>query len=373
MTEISRSTTATLISEFHTYPGGPAVDVINLTLKVVHVATSAVVFGPIAAGFEHPAVGLYAYNWDVPEALALGDYVVIWDATDVALTPVQATELITIIASSPFSSGPCEPWEPIWCGPLPTGAEAVTGDAIQMASEVLFQAGGQRFGLCQVKIRPCRDDCADGWLGFNDWWPGVGNTVSSNGGGPRPWWVNGTWYNVCSSGCGGTCSCTTIDQALLPAPTREVVEVRLDGQVMDSSRYRVDENRLLVRTDGQLWPLCQDMAAGDDQPGTWSVTITVGEDVPLLARRALGELAMEFVKECLGDDCLIPYEITSLSRQGVNISFGSPSATKTIVGEMGLRMVDLYLATYNPSNLQHKGKTYDVDRNPRPWRRTDTS
>lgn len=373
MSDIVRGTDATLISEFHAYPGGPAIDVINLTLKVVHAGSGNVVLGPISTGFGHPATGIYTYVWSVPDVVVAGDYVVIWDATDVALTPVQATEIVTIVSGSSFESGPCEPWEPIWCAPLPTGAEAVTGDAVQMATEVLFQAGGQRFGICHVKIRPCRDDCAGAWMGFNEWWPGVGGVVTSNGGGPRPWWVNGTWYNVCSVGCGGTCSCTVIDQALLPAPTREVIEVKLNGQVMDPSLYRVDENRLLVRLDGQLWPLCQDLAASDDEDGTWSVTIAVGEDVPVLAKRALGELAMEFVKECLGEDCLIPYEVTSLSRQGVNITFGSPSATRTIVGEMGLRMVDLYLATYNPSNLQRKGKTYDIDRNPRPWRRVDTS
>lgn len=373
MADIPRGTDTTLIAEFHEYPGGPAIDVINLSLVVKHAASGNVVHGPITTGFVHPAVGIYTYVWSVPGNLDVGEYVVVWDATTALLEPVQASEIITVVSASSFQSGPCEPWEPIWCGPLPTGAEAVTGDAVQMATEVLWQAGAQRFGLCQVTIRPCRDDCAAGWLGFNDWWPGVGGVVQSSGGGPRPWWVNGTWYNVCSVGCGGTCSCTLIDQALLPAPTRDIVQVKLDGEIMDPSLYRVDENRLLVRLDGQLWPLCQDLAAADDQPGTWSVTITVGEDIPLLARRALGELAMEFVKECLGEDCLIPYEVTSLSRQGVNITFGSPSATRTIVGEMGLRMVDLYLATYNPHNLQRKGKTYDIDRNPNPWRRVDTS
>lgn len=373
MTTITRGLTVTLISEFHAYPGGPAVDVINLSMQVVHVSSSTVVFGPVTTGFVHPAVGLYAYDWDIPGNLLVGDYVVVWDATDALLVPVQASELIEVTTATSFTSGPCEIWEPIWCGPLPTGSEAVTGDAIEMATEILWQAAGQRFGLCQVTIRPCRNDCAGGWLGFNDWWPGVGGTVTASGGGPRPWWVNGTWYNVCSAGCGDSCSCTLIDEALLPAPTREVVQVKLNGEVMDPTLYRVDENRKLVRLDGQLWPLCQDMAATDDEPGTWSVTITVGEDIPLLARRALGELAMEFVKECLGEDCAIPFEISSLSRQGVNMTFGNSGDSNNIIAQMGLRMVDLFIATYNPYKLQHRAKTYDVDHNPRPWRRVDTS
>jgi hypothetical protein len=164
-----------------------------------------------------------------------------------------------------------------------------------------------------------------------------------------------------------------IDTALLPAPTREVVRVMLDGVVMDPTTYRVDENRKLVRTDGQLWPMCQDMAAADDQPGTWSVTLTVGEDVPTLGRRAMGQLAAELARDCAGEDCsLSPYEVTSISRQGVNLSFGSPNEVAPAIGQMGLRWVSLFVNTYNPNGLKRRGKVYDVDRNPSPWRRVDT-
>lgn len=372
MTTVVRGTTITLIAEFHDFPGGPPVDVFSLTMRIVHISSNTTVFGPVASGFQHPATGLYALDWNVPTTLALGEYVVIWDAVDIALVPVQATELLTIVSGGVLESGPCESWEPVWCGPLPTGSETVTGTAVEMATEVLWQASGQRFGLCAVTIRPCRDDCARGWTGFNEWWPGAGSATGMAGGGPRPWWFNGTWYNVCSIGCGDTCSCTLLDTALLPAPTRDVIQVKLDGEIMDPSLYRVDENRKLVRLDGELWPLCQDMAKGDDQPGTWSVTITVGEDIPLIAKRALGQLALEFTKDCLGEDCAIPWEVSSISRQGVNMTFGGVDNNREILGQMGLRFVDLFLAAYNPSQLAGRGKVYDVDHNPRPWRRVDT-
>jgi hypothetical protein len=372
MTNIPRGLTTTLIAEFHEYPGGPPTDILNLTLEVVNMSSGDVVLGPVDTGFLHPATGLYAYDWAVPGDLPTGTYVAVWNGTDVSLTPVQASELFTVTAPSALVNGPCEDWEPIWCEELPTGAEAVTGNAVTMATEVLWQAAGQRFGLCTVTLRPCRDDCASGWTGFNDWWPGVGSTVNGSGGGPRPWWYNGTWYNVCSAGC-DSCSCTMLGTALLPAPTREVIQVMLDGSVMDPSGYRVDENRKLVRIDGAMWPLCQDLTRDDTQPGTWSVTITVGEDVPLLAQRALGQLAMVFVKECLGEDCLLPWDVTSISRQGVNLTFGNTGDMRDILGQLGLRFVDLFIATYNPNRLQGRGKVYDVDRNPRPWRRVDTS
>lgn len=271
-----------------------------------------------------------------------------------------------------FQSGPCEDWEPIWCRDLSPAAMSVTGDAVTMATQVLWQASGQRFGLCQVTLRPCRAECAEGWPTFESWWPGAGGQAYSLGGGPRPNWMNGVWHNVCGS-CSGTCSCTLLDEAFLPAPTREVIEVKLNGVVMSPALYRVDDNHKLVRTDEQMWPMCQDMAASDDQPNTWSVTITVGEDVPTLGRRAVGELAAEFAKDCAGDACQVPYDITSLSRQGVNLSYGSPSEEDFTTGFLGLRMVRLFLAAYNASNLRQRGKTYDIDRNPRPWRRADTS
>lgn len=275
---------------------------------------------------------------------------------------------------NPFFSGPCADWEPLWCGELSAAAMAVTGDAVTMATEILWQMSGQRFGLCEVTLRPCRSSCAEGYGTLGDWWSGVGTTPRLSGGGPRPWWSNGVWFNVCGL-CSGGCSCTWLEEALLPAPTRTVEAVRVDGITLNPSQYRVDENRKLVRTDGTAWPMCQDMAKGDDQPGTWSVTITVGEDVPVLARRAVADLAAEFAKDCAGEECQVPYDITLLSRQGVTLDFGNPNVERIdpIVRMLGLRMVRLFLATYNPHGLQSRGKVYDVDRMPRPWKRVNTS
>ena len=118
MTSIPRGLTTTLIAEFHAYPGGPPVDVLNLTLQVVNMSNGDIVLGPITTGFIHPAVGLYAYDWSVPGDLPVGSYAAVWDATDVALVPVQASELFGVVSPSSLISGPCEDWEPIWCEPL---------------------------------------------------------------------------------------------------------------------------------------------------------------------------------------------------------------------------------------------------------------
>jgi hypothetical protein len=273
-----------------------------------------------------------------------------------------------------FLSGPCADWEPLWCGTLSTAAMAATGEAVTMATDVLWHLSGQRFGVCEVIIRPCRAQCAEGYGTLDDWWAGIGAVSYLGSGGPRPWWADGVWYNVCG-GCTSGCSCTELSEAILPAPTRDVVEVRLDGIVLNPSTYRVDENRRLVRTDGGVWPMCQRMDLSDDQPGTWSVTLTVGESVPTLARRALGDLAAEFAKDCAGENCVVPYDVTSLTRQGITLDFGNPNAehVDSMVRLLGLRMVRLFLATYNPMKLQQRGKVYDVSAMPRPWKRVNTS
>lgn len=283
----------------------------------------------------------------------------------------QAISVVMPSGRVPFSSGPCEDWVPLWCGELSTAAMAVTGDALTMATQVLWQLSGQRFGLCEVTLRPCRHECAEGYGTLGDWWAGVGTFAS---GGPRPWWVDGVWYNVCG-GCTSGCSCTELSEALLPAPTRDVVAVRLDGIILDPSTYRVDENRRLVRTDGTPWPYCQRMDLADTQPGTWSVTLTVGEDVPVLAQRAVADLAAEFAKDCAGEDCVVPYDVTSLTRQGLTLDFGNPNVETVdpLIRLLGLRIVRLFLATYNPNGLQRRGKVYDVNAMPNPWKRVNTS
>jgi hypothetical protein len=66
------------------------------------------------------------------------------------------------------------------------------------------------------------------------------------------------WVNAC--GCAaGDCSCTALCEAILPGPVGSVVEILLDGAVLDPSAYRIDNGNRLVRTDGDCWPACQDM------------------------------------------------------------------------------------------------------------------
>jgi hypothetical protein len=251
-------------------------------------------------------------------------------------------------------TGPCAAWDPIWCcaTSLPTGSAAVTGQAVQAATEVLWQASGQRFGLCQVTVRPCRRDC------YGQSWPYTSYAAYEWTGQvwPQPVLSAGAWTNVTCGSCPGTCSCTQLEQAVLPAPVYDIVEVRVDGSPLVTGSYRLDNDRTLVRTDGGRWPGCQDLSKADTEPDTWSVTARFGEDVPTLGRQAVGELACEMVRACLGEDCRLPAHVTQLVRQGVTISF--PDAQE--LAERGY-FGGLFIQTYNPRRLAGRAQVYDVD------------
>lgn len=258
---------------------------------------------------------------------------------------------------SPYRFGPCTPWTPTWqtgeCSVLLlTGAPEVTGVAVEVASEILYHLTAQRFGTCEVTLRPCRRSCYDTFP-HTGWW--------EYGSYPRPYWYAGTWYNLACGTCGDSCSCVGMDETVLPGPIDYVTSVKLDGvELVNGVNYRVDDYRKLVRVDGLLWPFCQDMTKPDTEVGTWSATIGYGEPVPALGRLAVGELAGEIVKYLLCADCQLPQGVVDLSRQGVSMTIANISDLFN-TGFIQLRICDLFIKTANPHHLQSRSAVYDLD------------
>jgi hypothetical protein len=258
--------------------------------------------------------------------------------------------------------GPCDPWSPIWnCANL-VGAEAVSGTAVQAATEILYNRSAQQFGICTFTIRPCREDCYDSV--FWGSWGGGGWGGAGWGGGfgtwPQPALIGGNWYNLTCGGCAGSCSCTPLSEAFLPSPVAAIVQVKLNGVVLAASGYRVDDYRKLVRLGGDSWPTCQDMSKADTEDNTWSVTVQVGQEVPAIGLLAVGELAYELMKSCLGLACAIPRNATTVTRQGITIDF--PSIYELLDRKLlGLYACDLFVSTYNPHGLTAVPLVYDVD------------
>jgi len=252
-------------------------------------------------------------------------------------------------------SGPCADWPVTWTCELDTLNPAVTGIAVSMATETLWALTGMRFGTCQVTLRPCARECQTGSF-YDDFGP-----PWASGSYPQPALVGGLWYNLTCGSCTGDCSCTEVSEVRLPAPVHTIVEVKIDGTPMVSGAYRVDNNRLLVRTDGGRWPRCNDLNLDDTEVGTWSVTATYGESLPEGASLAVGQLACEIAKAAAGGDCKLPAGLQQLVRQGVTISY--PDVGELFrQGRTGLYLVDMFVSTWNPYGLRQRSRVYSVDR-----------
>lgn len=358
MTTATPGQTTTFIAEFFQYAGGPAADVTNLTASIL-TSGGTVVVAPTAVGIVHLATGVYSYPWAVPSGQDAGAYVIVWTSDE-----TQASELFTVgqPASSVTGASPCSPWDALWTCPIPADSPVTTGQAVEIASEILYQLSGQRFGLCTITVRPCRRSCGgnDGPFNGGQWWE-WGSYGAGAGLWPVPWLYNGAWMNLTCGGCFGTCSCTPLSEALLPGPVASVQEVKVDGVVLTpGADYHVDDFRKLVRLGGESWPICQDFTKADTEADTWSVTFTSGEAVPLAGKLAVGELAVEIMKSCAGQACAIPKNATQVTRQGITIDF--PTFTELLErGLLGLRWTDTFIATYNPNRLRARPQVYDVD------------
>lgn len=261
---------------------------------------------------------------------------------------------IPVVGDNFYSPGTCQPYPYTLLCPLPSGSEAVSGVALQAASDLLFYATAQRFDECQVTLRPCRRDCWGALAGgYNAgwWWDGTY---------PMPVNLGGTWYNLTCGTCSDNCSCTVISETVLPGPVRRIVQVTVDGLILVSGTdYRLDDYRKLVRL-GDIWPLCNDLNRDISQSGTWSVTAVYGEPLPALGKLAVGQLLVEITKDMLCGSCALPPGVTNITRQGVTMELAS-SRDLVDIDLFGLTYVDRFIRTYNPHRLMARAQAYDLD------------
>ncbi len=353
MTVFFRGGNATLTVQWLEYAGGPAADVTAQTVTITRVSDSVIVVGPTAVGITQLATGLYRYIWAIPPGEVLGDYVVIWNATDAQLDAVQTSEVVTVRNAA--SNGPCEwPVEvPVDCCPGWAELSAEQQErAIRLATKVIWAATGRRYGVCTNIVRPCGNDRRCGDCGSFNWVNGW----------MYPFILDGLWRN-CACDC--ACDCKPRCQIKLAGWVDNVTEVLIDGVILAGSAWRVDDNQWLVRTDGECWPRCQDY--NDDVPaaGTMQVTYGRGEPVPPDILDITALLACEFAKACNGlAGCRLPGRMQSLSRQGVTVT--NIDIDKMLAkGLTGIPDIDMVIIADNPYSRKKRGWLYSYDTAPR--------
>lgn len=218
--------------------------------------------------------------------------------------------------------------------------------AIALAGLSMRMLTGYSVGGCPVLLRPCARGCVDGADGWYSYGAAFRPHIDSQG----------QWLNGC--GCSNPCSCTALSEVILPSYAREVLSVQIGTQTLPTTAYRVDNHTRLVRTDGEKWPNCQEMAAAPGTAGAFVVTYLPGKKVDALGAQAAGLLAIEFAKACTGKKCSLPRNTTSIVRQGVSVEM-SPGIFPE--GVTNIPQVDAYLKAYNPYKLAMPSAIYSPD------------
>lgn len=257
--------------------------------------------------------------------------------------------------------GPCEAWPTELCCEIPDGVDPADVDRWTLvASQILWALSGRRWGPCPVTVRPCRRSCLDSGPFNMVSWGTVGRWIPYIG-------VDGQWRNASICGCRSDCSCSELCEVYLPGPVFDVVSVNVDGDVLVPEAYRVDAPGRLVRTDGECWPDCQDMAAPPGDPDTFTVTYRWGLPLNEAAVAAVSELVCHLLRGCNPGTCgcKINRNLTRVSRQGMEMELPDP-ITLYSQGRTGLPLVDLWLSVVNPHGLASPSRAYSPDfRRPR--------
>jgi hypothetical protein len=242
----------------------------------------------------------------------------------------------------PLELGICSGWNDY---PIP-----MRDSALELATTFLWGATGRRFGVCPVTVRPSQAD--RGQLLYRSFpvIPGMAGLGDFSSGGPvGPFLFGGRWFNSgCASACCGSSSCAIV----LRGPVASVDEVLVADEVIPASAYRVDVTMgtyLLVRVDGQCWPMCQNFTADPGEPGSFEVTYGHGTAVPASLKIAAALLACEYAKFLTGGACALPPKMTRLSRQGVEIEVAPPDPDD---GKTGIKLVDDLITSLNPTGRQ---------------------
>ena len=256
-----------------------------------------------------------------------------------------------------------EPWagiDDLLCVDLVTDHTPTLQRAITSASWILWALTGRQYGIMEFTVRPClyRESVTP-----REYVTGFDLPSTATGRVPITGWLRNGQYGVGFDCCTSRrrCSCTSLSLVRLPRPVQSVEEVTIDGDVLAAENYTLLKRRWLARTDGETWPLCQDVTADLDEEDTFGVTIRKGRAVPQAGVDACARLACEIAKDQIPNQkCSLPERVTSISRDGVTMALLDDMAWLK-EGRTGIASVDLFISTANPGSRRRRARLHSVD------------
>lgn len=222
--------------------------------------------------------------------------------------------------------------------PATTDDATLVETAMSLTVATLRSLTLYRVGGCPITVRPCVARCCID--AFNPHLNAMGQ-----------------WVNSCGCSTRTSCACTPSHSIFLPPPVGDVIEIRIDGDVVDPTTYRVDDYRELIRLDGQPWPTVQDLDV-TGQAGAFEVTYLNAHKPDAGAAWAASLLLREFMKACQGGECRLSPRVTSVARRGV-----SSELRETVLaeGKTGIAPVDAWVQTWNPHSLRTRPMIYSPE------------
>lgn len=240
----------------------------------------------------------------------------------------------------------------------------ILANAITDASSLLWRKTGKRWpGVCVAEVRP---PCGRRYAQFSaPVWGTVASDAATDGWGE---WAGFGAYCTCDRPLTRTCCCGGPSQVTLGrGPILEIIEVTVDGAVLDPACYRTDDYKWLIRLpdlDGTpaSWPTWQRMDLPPTEADTWSVLFSYGGMPPPEGVRAAARLAGELALDRCGGACDLPANLSSASRENLQFTL---AAIPDDAWEAMPRSVRAFVATANPNNLQRSARLFSPD-NPTP-------
>ena len=151
------------------------------------------------------------------------------------------------------------------------------------------------------------------------------------------------------------CSCGCVPEVWLGrSDIQGIAQVKIDGDVVPPSSYRLDRRSYLVRTDGDQWPSCQAIALDDSEEGTFSVSFWYGEEPTDLAVAAASALACQLWAACNNAGrCKLPKGTQSVVRGGTVIQLGALLAESLKIGSTGILAIDTFVVGLRRRRRRH--------------------